>query len=127
MPKTILLLAGDILAIGIVTLIGFATHGETNTAALPRMLTTFLPLTASWLVIAPLLGLFNLESTTNPRQLWRPLVGMLFAGPLAALVRAMVLNTVVIPIFGLVLSGSAGFGMFIWRVLWYFLQRSRKI
>ncbi len=43
MNKTILIL-GDTLTLLIVTLIGFATHGETAISFLPRMLTTFIPL-----------------------------------------------------------------------------------
>jgi hypothetical protein len=120
-----LLVAGDLLAIAIVTLIGFATHGETNLALLPRMLATFVPVTFGWFIAAPFLGLFNLEITTNPRQLWRPVLAMVLAGPLAVLLRAFWLNTVVIPIFGLVLSGSAGLGLLVWRALWYGLTRSK--
>jgi hypothetical protein len=36
--------SGDILILGIVTLYGFATHGELAEAGMKRMLTTFLPL-----------------------------------------------------------------------------------
>ncbi|MCX6065316.1 MAG: hypothetical protein NT121_06130 [Chloroflexi bacterium] len=39
------LLAGDVLALAVVTVVGFATHGETGVSLAPRMLTTFLPLT----------------------------------------------------------------------------------
>ncbi len=35
------LVVGDILAIAIVTIIGFATHGETGTSFLPRMAVYF--------------------------------------------------------------------------------------
>ena len=119
------LVAGDVLAISVVTIIGFATHGEAGAALLPRMLTTFAPLTLGWFLIAPFLGLFNPEITSAPRQLWRPALAMIFAGPLAALLRAVLLNTVVIPIFGIVLSGSAGLGMLLWRALWCWLKRSK--
>ena len=120
------LAAGDILTIGVVTVIGFATHSEANLAVLPRMLTTFLPLTVSWLIIATLLGLFRPQISGNPRQLWLPVAAMLFAGPLAALTRAFLLNTVVIPVFGLVLSASTALGMLAWRALWVWMQRSRQ-
>jgi hypothetical protein len=118
------LIIGDLLAIALVTVIGFATHGQTELALLPRMLTTFLPVSAAWLLVAPLLGLFRPEITSDPRQLWRPLLGMVFAGPLAALLRAFLLNTVVIPIFAVVLSGSAGLGMLAWRLIWQRLEQS---
>jgi hypothetical protein len=120
-----ILVAGDLLAIAVVTVIGFATHGEADAARLPRMLTTFVPLTIGWFLLAPFLELFNPEIVSNPRQLWRPFLAMVFAGPLAALLRALLLNTVVIPIFGVVLSGSAGLGMLVWRALWCWLKRSK--
>ena len=120
-----ILVAGDILAIAVVTVIGFATHGEAGVALVPRMLTTFGPLTLGWFLLAPFLGLFTPEITSAPRQLWRPVLVMVFAGPLAALLRAVLLNTVVIPVFGVVLSGSAGVGMLVWRALWYWLKRSK--
>lgn len=117
------LFLGDLLAIALVTLIGFATHGETQVDLLPRMLATFLPLTFGWCLTAPFLGLFDLPVTANPRQLWRPVLALVLAGPLAALLRALWLNTVVIPIFGVVLSGSAGLGMLVWRALWLVWRR----
>jgi hypothetical protein len=125
MKNTALLFFGDVLAIALVTGIGFATHSEAALGLLPRMLTTFLPLVFGWFLAAPLLGLFNPEIHLNPRQLWRPMLAMILAGPLAALLRAIWLNTVVIPIFGVVLSLSAGLGMTVWRGLWLLLKRQR--
>jgi hypothetical protein len=126
MPKPgLLLVIGDLAAIAVVTVIGFATHGETGVALLPRMLSTFLPLVLGWFLVAPWLGLFNPDINLKAGQLWRPLVAMLLAGPLAALLRAFWLNTVVIPIFGVVLSASAGLGLLVWRIIWWFWQRSR--
>jgi hypothetical protein len=125
MKNTYWLVLGDVLAIAVVTVIGFATHGEAGVALMTRMLTTFVPLTLGWFLIAPFLGLFSPEVVSNPRQLWRPVLVMVFAGPLAALLRAVLLNTVVIPIFGVVLSGSAGLGMLAWRALWWWFQRKK--
>ncbi len=118
MKNTHWLILGDILAIAIVTVIGFATHGQAELSLLPRMLATFGPLTLAWFLVAPFFGLFTPEVTVNPRQLWRPFGAMVFAGPLAALLRALLLNTVVIPIFAVVLTGFAGLGMVVWRAIW---------
>ena len=122
--STILLAAGDTLVIALVTVIGFATHGEANTAVLPRMAATFLPLAFAWFLAAVLLRLFDPQTVSRPDQLWRPLAAIIFAGPLAALLRAFWLESVVIPIFGLVLTGSAGLGMLVWRALWCWWSRS---
>jgi len=120
-----LIAAGDIAAIVVVTIIGFASHDELGVSALLRMPSTLVPLLLAWFLAAPFVGLFNPEVTAQPRQLWRPLAVMLFAGPLAALLRAFWLNTTVIPIFGVVLSVSTGIALLIWRSLWYGWLRSR--
>jgi hypothetical protein len=124
--KTRFLIAGDILAIGIVTFIGFATHGETDLAFLPRMLAAFLPLTFSWLLLAPPLGLFEPAITSNFKQLWRPAFAMLFAAPFAAVLRGLWLHAPLLPVFALVLASTSALGMVIWRGLYAFLTRKRQ-
>ena len=123
MSKIVPLVLGDIIALAIITVIGFATHGETDLSFLPRMLTTFIPLLVSWFLIAPWLGLFNVQITSAPKQLWRPLLAMLLAAPMAAVLRAGMLNTVALPLFVLILGGSAALGMLIWRGLYSVLGR----
>ncbi|NJC95211.1 MAG: DUF3054 domain-containing protein [Anaerolineae bacterium] len=120
------LIAGDILAIVIVTVIGFATHGEADLSFLPRMLAAFVPLTVSWFLLAPWFGLFQQEITSNPRQLWRPVYAMLFAAPLAAVVRGFLLNAPIIPIFAVVLASTSAFGILIWRGLYFLLSRNSR-
>jgi Protein of unknown function (DUF3054) len=122
MNKTILIL-GDIITLLIVTLIGFATHGETSISFFPRMLTTFIPLIIAWFLLAPWFGLFNSEINSNPKQFWRPALTMLFAGPLAVLLRGLILNAPIIPIFAVVLSATSALGMIIWRMLYWLLNQ----
>ena len=81
------LVAGDILALAVVTVIGFASHGETEISLVPRMLTTLIPLVVSWFLLTPWLGLFNSQITSNPKQLWRPPLAMLLAAPMTAVLR----------------------------------------
>ena len=115
------LIVGDLIALAVITLIGFASHGETNLSFAPRMLTTFIPLVVSWFLIAPWLGLFNTQITPDPKQLWRPLLAMLLAAPMTAILRATMLKAVALPLFTLILGGSAALGMLVWRVfiIWY--------
>jgi len=120
--KTFLTL-GDILAIAIFTLIGFATHGETNLSFLPRFLAIFIPMTLAWFLLAPWFGLFQKEITSNPKQLWRPALAMFFAAPLAALLRAIILNSAVIPTFVIVLGETSALGMILWRGIYLHLNR----
>jgi hypothetical protein len=115
------LILGDLLAIAIVTLIGFATHGETDVAFLPRMAAFFFPLSIAWLLLAPALGLFRKETLSSPRELWRPALAGIFAAPFAAMLRGFLLNAPIIPIFAAVLAGTSALGMVIWRgvlLLW---------
>lgn len=121
--KKYFLILGDILAILIITIIGFATHGETATSFLPRMAIIFFPLCVAWFLLVPWFGLLQQEITSSPKQLWRPALAMLFAAPLAALIRGLILNAPIIPIFALVLSAMSAFGMMIWRMLYFFLNR----
>ncbi|MGE5249533.1 MAG: DUF3054 family protein [Bacteroidota bacterium] len=111
------LIVGDLIAIAIVTVIGFATHGETQLAFLPRMAALYLPLAASWFILAHWLGIFHREGISGVAQIWRPGVAMLFAAPMALVVRGLILNAPIIPLFGLILSATAAFGMMLWRAI----------
>jgi hypothetical protein len=121
--KKSFLIIGDILAILIFTVIGFATHRETRVAFLPRMAVIFFPLTIAWFILAPWLGLFQPEITSNPKQLWRPVLAMIFAAPQAVVFRGLILNAPIIPIFAVVLSATSAFSMVIWRGLFTLLNR----
>jgi hypothetical protein len=127
MTNPISLVAGDIIALAIITVIGFATHGETDLSFLPRMSTTFIPLVVSWFLIAPCLGLFNAQNTSALKQLWRPPLAMLLAAPMTAILRAAMLNAVALPLFTLILGGSAALGMLLWRLVWYFLASNKRV
>jgi len=124
MNKSILIL-GDLLAIGLVTIIGFATHGEAEVFFLPRMAALYIPLAISWFLLAPALGLFQREITSTPKQLWRPALAMIFVAPLAAVLRGFILNAPVIPIFAAILASVSAFGMVLWRALYFRLIRNQ--
>ncbi|MCS6992219.1 MAG: DUF3054 family protein [Anaerolineales bacterium] len=118
MPPLRWLILGDMLVMALLVMIGFTTHGETGLAFLPRMAAAFVPLTLAWFGLAPWLGLFRPPIVADVRQGWRAALTMVFAGPLAALLRAILLGTVVIPTFAVVFSGTAAVGMTIWRLIW---------
>jgi hypothetical protein len=121
--KTLLMILGDLLAIALVTLIGFATHGEADISFAPRMAALFFPLSISWFLLAPALGLFQQELTSLPKHLWRTGLAMLFAAPLAAVLRGFLLNAPIIPIFAAILALVSAFGMVIWRALYFVWNR----
>lgn len=120
-----ILVVGDLIAIALVTFIGFATHGEADVSFVPRMAALFFPLSVSWLLLAPALGLFQRETISTPKQLWRPALAMLFAAPFAAILRGFILHAPVLPIFAVVLGGTSALGMVIWRLVWYVWAKGR--
>jgi len=83
----------------------------------------FFPLTISWFLLAPWLGLFQQEIVFNPKQLWRPVLAILFAAPLAAVLRGFILNAPIIPIFAVVLGTTSALGMVVWRGIYLLLIR----
>lgn len=120
-----MLFISDAVAIALVTFAGFAFHGETDASILPRFLLSYVPLTVAWFIIAPLLGLYQPEITSNPKQLWRPALAMIFAAPLAALARANILGSMVIPVFANVLAATSALGMVVWRGIYLFMKTKR--
>lgn len=112
------LVIGDIFAIAILTLIGFASHGEAELAFLPRMAALFFPLSISWFLQAPALGLFQPELVSDPGQLWRTALAAIFAAALAAVLRGFILGSPILPIFVAVLAGTSALVMVIWRGLY---------
>src|SRR5215216_3048803 len=118
--KKYILILGDILAILTVTIIGFASHGEGGVSFLPRMAATFFPLLIGWFLLAPFIGLFQTDITSNTSQLWRPVLAMIFAAPLAAVLRGLLLNAPIIPIFAVVLGATSALGMVVWRTIYLF-------
>lgn len=121
-PKLILYL-GDAVTIALLTLIGFASHDELNAAFFLRMLAAFIPLAVAWFLLAPWFGLFEPEITPNAKQLWRPVFAMVFAAPFAAVLRSLILNTAILPVFAVVLAATSAFAILLWRGLYLLLNR----
>ena len=121
------LILGDLVAIAILTVIGFASHGEVETSYLPRVAATFVPLAAGRFALAPALGLFDAERVHNAKQLWRPALTAFFAAQLAVILRGLWLNAAVVPLFGIILGSTSALGMVVWRgayVWWVGRKRS---
>lgn len=114
------LILGDAISLALVTVIGFASHATLGTASF-RMVTTYLPLLAAWLLIAPHLGAFSNQHVSDVRQLWRPMWAMILAAPLAAWMRGFWLDSPILPVFVMVIGGSSALAILIWRSLYIFL------
>lgn len=126
MYKNTSLILGDFLALLLTTLIGFISHGEFGLSFLGRMGATFFPLSISWFLLALWFGLFQQEITSNPKQLWRPALAMLFVAPLATVLRGLILNAAIIPIFAVVLGATSALGITMWRALYFLLNRKTR-
>jgi hypothetical protein len=116
------LIAGDLFALFLTTAIGFITHGETELSFLPRFAALYFAFSVAWFLLAPWFGLFQVEITSNPRQLWRIVFAMVFAAPFAAVLRGLILNAAMLPIFVLVLAATSAIGMLLWRGLYFLLK-----
>jgi hypothetical protein len=120
-PEIWLLAAGDILTVGIVTIFGFTRHGGVFSTGL-RPLTTFIPYSLTWLLIAPFIGAYQPARVLETHQLWRPIAAALAAAPFAAMLRSLILNTPIQPVFVLVLGIVGAFGILIWRLAFLIIQ-----
>ncbi len=117
--KPVALITGDTIALAMVTLIGFASHGEFAAAYVPHMAASFIPLCVGWFLLAPSLGLFQDAFLRTAYGLWRPAFAMFFAGPFAALLRSIALGTAVMPSFAVVLTLTAALALTVWRAGWF--------
>jgi len=126
MSKRTILILGDIFTLIVLTIVGFATHGEANTSVLPRMAAVFFPIVFVWFVLAPQLSLFDEAVISAPKNLWRVAFAFLFAGPLAVILRGALLNAPVLPLFAFIFSASNAIGMIVWRWLYIFIVRRMK-
>ena len=117
-PKMILY-AGDVVTIAVLTLIGFASHDELAVSYIPRMGVTFIPVLIAWFGIAFWLGLLNDDFSSKPRPYWRMTFAALYASTMAAFLRSLILGSGEISVgflFGL--GGASVVGMNIWRWLY---------
>jgi hypothetical protein len=123
----LILWLGDILTLGLVTILGFASHGELAEAG-PRILTTFLPLCVAWVIVAWPNKILHLTYAFHLRHLWRPAWAILLAAPLAGFIRAWVLgNRPIIPVFILVLMGVSLVAILMWRMIFHWLFREKFV
>jgi hypothetical protein len=108
-----LLLAGDLLAYFVATIIGFQRCGEFIGSAWQRMLISFC---VAWLIVAPWLGIYQLPIATRPGQLWRPPLAAGLAAPLAGWLRGLWLGHPVLVIFVTVMAVVTAGLIFLWRL-----------
>jgi hypothetical protein len=85
--------------------------------------TTFFPLAIAWFLIAPWFGLFDEQVGSDIKLFWRIPFAMLFAAPLAVILRAALLHGAASALFVLILGSMNALGLLVWRGLYLFIAR----
>jgi len=115
--STLYLILGDLVMLAILTVVGFATHGEVDASFLPRMGLTFLTQAIAWFALAFAIGLLDASRQGRARPLWRPALTGFFAAQLAVNLRGYTLGEAVLPLFAMILGATTALGMTLWRWL----------
>ncbi len=123
-PTLIFLLAGDLLTILLVTLVGISSHN--GQLSFYRIAVNGLPLIIAWLVTAPWFGAYTPEMVTTANKIPQYLLAVIICTPLAAVIRGAILNTPVQTSFVLVLALTTAVGIGLWRGIWLFLNRRKN-
>ena len=110
------LIAGDVLAILILSIYGYWTHYAGKEAFSFRWLSTFLPFILGWALAAIPMGLYD-PKTANYWQaaFWRACLAGALAAPFATMLRGFWLNAAVLPLFMAVLTAFGALAMTLWR------------
>ena len=117
---------GDAVIYALLTVFGFAFHQEIEAAASGRFLATYLPFLGAWFAAAGALGALDPERAVDPRQLWRPVVAVLVATPIAAVLRSAWLGTPPVTVFIVVMAGVSLVGLGVWRTAYLLVRRRRE-
>jgi hypothetical protein len=123
--RRLILIFGDVVVFGLVTLFGFSSHQSLGTAG-ARMLTTFIPLLLGWGLIAPFLGVYDPSRAADWRQLWRPFWAMVLAGPMVGWLRGAWLDQVILPVFVVILGGVSALAILAWRTAYWLVSSRMK-
>ncbi len=114
------LVGGDVVALLLFTWVGRSSHALSS-LDMAAMLTTAAPFLISWFVLASLAGLFRAEVNQTWRKFVpRILLVWLVGGPLAGLLRALILGRSIpggiIPTFVLITMAVASLFLLVWRL-----------
>lgn len=121
-----LVMLGDVAVYLLATLLGFASHERLETAALGRMLATFVPFLVAWLALSAWTGVYRPYPSASLRLLGKALLATLFAAPLGAVLRGFWLKSPVIPLFVLLMAVVTAGLMLLWRGTLYLLERRSR-
>lgn len=112
----ILLLIDDTVIVFLIALIGIRYH-QTDPDIFTRLPYTFFPFLAAWVLFSRFLQLYDPTVAADWKQIWRVIAAAAFAAPAGAAIRALWLNTPLVPIFAFIMGAALGLGLLISRSL----------
>lgn len=121
--RSLWLVLGDLASYTLATLLGFASHAALQIEALGRMLATLVPFSLAWLILAFVLGAFDPDSASQPRELWRPALAAIYAAPLGAWLRGLWLGVPILPVFVALMAGVTLVLLLAWRSAFVILSK----
>jgi hypothetical protein len=110
----VFLLVDDAAMIFLITFMGIQFH-QSDPSIFTRLPFTFLPFLAAWIFFAAILQMYNLANASSWQQLWRILAAASLAAHTGAAIRALWLNTPLVPIFVFVMGAALAVGLLISR------------
>lgn len=115
-------IAGDLIVLLLVTVIGLANHDTLNNGV-SHFLANFLPFAAGWFLAAPFIGAYDQKTLGDASQLWRPFWAAILSAPMGGLLRSLAMGTAVVPVFVIVMGGMLALALLAWRVVFFLLLR----
>lgn len=99
------------------TILGFLSHSGESDTNIGRLAATFVPFTLAWLLVAPWLGAYDPEKLKDVKSVWRPALASLYAAPIGAFGRSIIIRSPVLILFVLIMGGVTMSFIVLWRVL----------
>ena len=113
-PLLIWVIIGDVVVLVGMTVFGFLTHSTMDETW--RLLVTTLGVLIAWGLVAPWFDTLSERTLRRPSAVWKVALAWTIAAPFAAFLRGLVLGVGISATFVLVLIGTNGPVLVLWRV-----------
>ena len=113
-PLLIWAIIGDLVVLVGMTVFGFLTHSTMDETW--RLLATTLGVLIAWGLVAPWFDTLSERTLRRPSAVWKVALAWTIAAPFAAFLRGLVLGVGISATFVLVLIGTNGPVLVLWRV-----------
>jgi hypothetical protein len=117
--------AGDVVVLFVLTLIGFVTHSTLD--EIGRLVVTTLGVLAAWAIVGPWFGVFSTTVLTRWIAVWQVALAWAVAAPVAGFLRGLLLDVNVSATFILVTIAVNGAALVVWRSGYAAFQARRGV